>query len=75
MIIRLDSEPDIIDKVDNDLKLEPEKEQSANEIEEKSKEVDVGVNLPNMYLKDIQTNPRFSKKKGNIKSTLKKVLV
>ena len=36
MIVRLDSEPDIIDKADNDLNLEPGKEQSANEIEEKS---------------------------------------
>ena len=36
MIIRLDTEPDIIDKADNDLNLEPGKEQSANEIEEKS---------------------------------------
>ena len=36
MIVRLDSEPDIIDKADNDLTLEPGKEQSANEIEEKS---------------------------------------
>tara|TARA_B100000700_G_C14543587_1_gene623162 strand:- start:215 stop:637 length:423 start_codon:yes stop_codon:yes gene_type:complete len=36
MIVRLDSEPDVIDKVDNDLNLEPGKEQSANEIEEKS---------------------------------------
>ena len=36
MIVRLDSEPDVIDKADNDLNLEPGKEQSANEIEEKS---------------------------------------
>ena len=36
MIVRLDSEPDVIDKEDNDLNLEPGKEQSANEIEEKS---------------------------------------
>ena len=36
MIVRLDTEPDIIDKADNDLNLEPGKEQSANEIEEKS---------------------------------------
>ena len=36
MIVRLDSEPDIIDKADNDLNLEPGKEQSANEIEKKS---------------------------------------
>ena len=36
MIVRLDSEPDIIDKADNDLNLEPLKEQSANDIEEKS---------------------------------------
>ena len=36
MIIRLDTEPDIIDKADNDLNLEPGKEQSANKIEEKS---------------------------------------
>ena len=36
MIVRLDSEPDVIDKADNDLNLEPGKEKSANEIEEKS---------------------------------------
>ena len=36
MIVRLDSEPDIIDKADNDLNLEPVKEQSANDVEEKS---------------------------------------
>ena len=36
MIVRLDSEPDVIDKEDNDLNLEPGKEQSANEVEEKS---------------------------------------
>ena len=36
MIVRLDSEPDVIDKADNDLNLEPGKEQSANEIEKKS---------------------------------------
>ena len=36
MIVRLDSEPDVIDKADNDLNLEPGKEQSANKIEEKS---------------------------------------
>ena len=36
MIVRLDSEPDVIDKADNDLNLEPGKEQSANEVEEKS---------------------------------------
>ena len=36
MIVRLDSEPDIVDKADNDLNLEPGKEQSANEVEEKS---------------------------------------
>ena len=36
MIVRLDNEPDIIDKADNDLNLEPGKEQSANKIEEKS---------------------------------------
>ena len=36
MIVRLDSEPDVIDKADNDLNLEPGKEHSANEIEEKS---------------------------------------
>jgi ribosomal protein S6 len=36
MIVRLDSEPDIIDKADNNLNLEPVKEQSANDVEEKS---------------------------------------
>ena len=36
MIVRLDSEPDVIDKEDNDLNIEPGKEQSANEVEEKS---------------------------------------
>ena len=36
MIVRLDSEPDVIDKEDNNLNLEPGKEQSANEVEEKS---------------------------------------
>ena len=36
MIVRLDSEPDVIEKEDNDLNLEPGKEQSANEVEEKS---------------------------------------
>tara|TARA_Y100000590_G_scaffold146204_1_gene168042 strand:+ start:132 stop:554 length:423 start_codon:yes stop_codon:yes gene_type:complete len=36
MVIRLDNEPDIIDKTDNDLNLEPEKEQSVIETEEKS---------------------------------------
>ena len=36
MIVRLDSEPDVIDKADNDLNLEPGKEQSAKEIEKKS---------------------------------------
>ena len=36
MIVRLDSEPDVIDKADNDLNLEPGKEQSTNEVEEKS---------------------------------------
>ena len=36
MIVRLDSEPDVVDKADNDLNLEPGKEQSANKIEEKS---------------------------------------
>ena len=36
MIVRLDSEPDVIDKEGNDLNLEPGKEQSTNEVEEKS---------------------------------------
>ena len=36
MIVRLDSEPDVIEKEDNDLNLETGKEQSANEVEEKS---------------------------------------
>ena len=36
MIVRLDSEPDVIDKEGNDLNLEPGKEQRTNEVEEKS---------------------------------------
>ena len=43
MIVRLDSEPDIIEKTDNDTSLEPEKEDSAISENEETKEEKEGV--------------------------------
>ncbi len=43
MIVRLDSEPDIIEKTDNDTSLEPEKEDSAISKNEETKEEKEGV--------------------------------
>ena len=37
-------------------------------------ESEIGADFPNMYLLDITPNPRFSKKTGNVKSSIKKVL-
>ncbi len=40
----------------------------------KEDESKVGADLPNMYLLDITPNPRFTKKTGNVKASIKKVL-